>query len=250
MATRGGPLKHHSKAFSWNPPLFLTRGGNATPTWRQHCPGTVPDTSSDPKRQRREERKATVAEEVKALVHTSGRGGILFFPMGRPNTMIHVVKWGYRCCFPGQCEFAAPLDEDQQQTNNRVELKAAIAAVLKVTHRTVIFGEPKYVLEGFEGEAYKWRRNCWCGPKGPIPNSMLLEVLLQVIDSTYLIKWAWSPSHQGILGNEQADELVEWGRCMHPFCLIASPPPLCSYRYTAEPGCATQAGNLTHSPPR
>ena len=44
---------------------------------------------------------------------------------------------GYDCCFPGNWEFTAPLEEDERQTNNRAELKAAIAAILKVTPRTV-----------------------------------------------------------------------------------------------------------------
>ena len=47
--------------------------------------------------------------------------------------------WGYGCCFPGHWEFAAPFDEDERQTNNRAELKGAIAGELKVMRRTVIF---------------------------------------------------------------------------------------------------------------
>ena len=84
-------------------------------------------------------------------------------------------------------------------TGQNKKKRATIAAVLKVTQRTVIFGDSKYVLDSVKGEAHKWRRNGWCGPQGPVPNSMLWQALLQVIDSTpQLIKWAWSPSHQGI----------------------------------------------------
>ena len=86
---------------------------------------------------------------------------------------------GYGCCFPGNWESIAPLEEDERQTSNRAELKAAIAAVLEVTHRPVIFGDSKYVLDGVQGEVYQWCRNGWCGPKGPIPNSMPWEALLK-----------------------------------------------------------------------
>ena len=55
---------------------------------------------------------------------------------------------GYGCCCPGHWEFAAPLEEDERQTNNRAELKAASAAIPKVTQRTVIFAYSKYVLDG------------------------------------------------------------------------------------------------------
>ena len=113
--------------------------------------------------------------------------------MDRLSGILSVAMWwgGYGCCFPGHWEFAAPVEEDERQTNNRAELKVAITAVLKVRQRTVIFGDSEYVLDGVKGEAYKWRRNGWCGPKVLVPNPTLWEALLQVIDSTpHLIKWA------------------------------------------------------------
>ena len=54
-----------------------------------------------------------------------------------------------------------------------------------MTLRTVILSESKYVLNGVLGEAYKWRRNVLYGPKGPIPDSMPWEALMQVFDSTH-----------------------------------------------------------------
>ena len=108
----------------------------------------------------------------------------------------------------------------------------------------MIFGKSKYVLDGIQGEAYKWQCNSWCGPKSSV------EALLQTIDSiSHLIKWMWSPSHQGIPSNEQADEPDERGRCMHHFYLIArSPlPPCCNSKFFAELKCASQPSNHMHS---
>ena len=74
--------------------------------------------------------------------------------MGQPNAMMNVDMWGgYECCFLCHWELAAPLDKDERQTNNRAEFKAAIAAVLKATQRTAMFGDSKYVLDGIEEEA-------------------------------------------------------------------------------------------------
>ena len=75
MATRWGPLKQHSKALVefHGTLLFLLQEGTSPQRhikWRQYRPSAIPDMSSDPKQQRREERKAAVAEQVKALVHT------------------------------------------------------------------------------------------------------------------------------------------------------------------------------------
>ena len=88
---------------------------------------------------------------------------------------------------------------------------------MKVTQNTVIFGDSTYVLDGVAGKAYMWRRMQWCPPTILVPNSDLWEALLLAIDRTqHIIRWAWTPLHQGIPGNERADALAEKGRQDHP----------------------------------
>ena len=95
---------------------------------------------------------------------------------------------------------------------------------MKVTQKKIIFGDSTYVLDGVAGKAYTWRRLQWCLPTGPVPNSDLWEALLFAIDmAQHIIQWAWSPSHQGIPGNERADAVAEKGRQGHPFPLYPSP---------------------------
>ena len=67
---------------------------------------------------------------------------------------------GPRSCHLGHWDFASHLDPTEHQTQSTVELKAAISAVVKVTQKTIIFGEPHYILDGVKG--YEWRRNGWC----------------------------------------------------------------------------------------
>ena len=82
---------------------------------------------------------------------------------------------------------------------------------------TVIFGGSTFVLDGVAGKAYLWRRTQWCLPTGPVPNSNLWEALLLAIDRTqHIMRWAWSPSHQGIPRNERAHALAAKGRHDHP----------------------------------
>ena len=129
---------------------------------------------------------------------------------------------GFGSCHQGQWEFSSPLDTLEKHTNNRAESKAAISAVVKVTQKTVIFGDS--VLDGVAGKANTWRRLQWCLPTGPVPNSDLWEALLLAIDmAQHIIRWAWSPSHQGIPGNERADALAEKGRQDHPLFKYPSP---------------------------
>ena len=80
------------------------------------------------------------------------------------------------------------------------------------------------MLDGVAGKAYSWRRMEWCLTTGPVPNSDLWEALLLAIDRTqHIIRWAWSPSHQGIPGNERADALAEKERQAHPLLMCPSP---------------------------
>ena len=80
VATRWEPLKQHSKALvEFHATLLFFLREITIPQrhiqWQQYCPSAVPGMSSDPKQQRQEERKATLAKQVKALVHTYLREG-------------------------------------------------------------------------------------------------------------------------------------------------------------------------------
>ena len=73
-------------------------------------------------------------------------------------------------------EFAHPLPTSEAQTNNRAELRAAIF-LLEHTPPTVqkllIATDSKYVRDGMQGSAYRWKSNHWCNNKGPVPNADL-----------------------------------------------------------------------------
>ena len=139
VALRWESLKFHSQVLLdfHGAPLFFLREGTVPKrhiNWRQFHLDAIPDTAADPKRQRHDERmhcKATVAEQLKGLATTYLREGwhtFFFDGSAKQHPKCGYVGW-YGCCFLGR----APLEEDERQTNNKAELKAAIAAVLKVT---------------------------------------------------------------------------------------------------------------------
>ena len=178
-----------------------------------------PPLHDSPKQHKRNERKATMAQQVIAIQQAYLAEGWHIFHFDGSAKRYPKAGWvgGFGSCHQGHWEFSSPLDTLEKQTNNRAELKATISAVVKVTQKTVIFGDPTYVLDGVAGKAYTWRRMQWCLPTGSVPNSDLWEALLLAIDRTqHIIRWAWSPSHQGIPGNERADALAEKGRQDHP----------------------------------
>ena len=149
------------------------------------------------------------------------RDGTSFILMAQPNA---APRPGFGRCHQGRWEFSSPLDTLEKQTNIKAELKAAVSAVVEVSQKTVIFGDSTYVLDCVAGKAYTRRRLQWCLPTGPVPNSDLWEALLLAIDmAQHVVWWAWSPSHQGIPGNERADALAENGRQDHPLLRYPSP---------------------------
>ena len=185
-----------------------------------------PPLHDNPKQQKRNERKATMAQQVMAIQQVYLTEGWHIFHFDGLAKHYPKAGWvgGFGSCHQGHWEFSSPLNTLEKQTSNRAELKAAISAVVKVTQKTVIFGDSTYVLDGVAGKAYSWRRMQWCLTTGPVPNSDLWEALLLAIDSTrHVIRWAWSPSHQGIPGNERADALAEKGRQDHPLLIYPSP---------------------------
>ena len=185
-----------------------------------------PPLNDNPKQQKHNERKATRAQQVMAIQQVYLTEGWHIFHFDGSSKHYSKAGWvgGFGSCHHGHWMFSSPLDTLEKQTNNRAELKAASSAVVKVTQKTVIFGDSTYVLDGVAGKAYLWRRMQWCLPTGPLPNSDLWEALLLAINRTqHIMRWAWSPLHQGIPGNERADVLAEKGRQDHPLLRYPSP---------------------------
>ena len=84
VAIRWESLKFHSKALPdfHGALLFFLLEGTVPKrhiNWQQFHPDAIPDTTADPKRQRRNERKAPVADKVTGLATTYLCGTPFFF---------------------------------------------------------------------------------------------------------------------------------------------------------------------------
>ena len=86
------------------------------------------------KQQKRNERKATVAQQVIAIQQVYLAEGWHIFHFDGSAKHYPKAGWvgGFGSCHQGHWEFSSPLDTLEKQTNNRAELKAAISAVVKV----------------------------------------------------------------------------------------------------------------------
>jgi ribonuclease HI len=99
-------------------------------------------------------------------------------------------------------------------TNNRMELRAAIAALSALTRpcRVEIFTDSVYMRDGITKWVQGWQRNGWkTANKSPVKNQDLWQALLQAIaqhEPAGGVAWFWTRGHAGDPANERADQLA------------------------------------------
>jgi len=99
---------------------------------------------------------------------------------------------------------------EDETTNNRMELMAAIAALeeLKQASAIDLFTDSTYVRDGIMKWIHNWKRNGWkTAAKKPVKNVDLWQRLEEVMEP-HDIEWHWIKGHAGHPDNERADELA------------------------------------------
>jgi ribonuclease HI len=95
-------------------------------------------------------------------------------------------------------------------TNNRMELRAIIAALRALTRpcRIEVFTDSEYLRRGVTEWLDRWRRNGWLtAGKQPVKNQDLWRALHAAIQP-HQITWHWVRGHAGDEFNERADLLA------------------------------------------
>ncbi|MEN9060451.1 MULTISPECIES: ribonuclease HI [Ponticoccus] len=106
---------------------------------------------------------------------------------------------------------------EEQTTNNRMELLAAIHALesLSRASRITVVTDSAYVKNGVTGWIHGWKRNGWkTAAKKPVKNAELWQ-RLDAAQARHDVTWEWVKGHAGHPENERADELAREG--MAPF---------------------------------
>ena len=102
---------------------------------------------------------------------------------------------------------------EQNTTNNRMELMAAINALkaLKVPCNVDLYTDSKYVMKGIEEWLANWKLKQWkTAAKKDVKNKDLWQ-LLDKETQRHNINWSWVKGHSGNPGNELADALANRG---------------------------------------
>ena len=108
-------------------------------------------------------------------------------------------------------------DGEQETTNNRMELMAAISALeaLERASDITIVTDSVYVKDGLTKWIHNWKRNGWkTAAKKPVKNEDLWKRLDEAV-TRHSVAWEWVKGHAGHPENERADELARMG--MAPF---------------------------------
>ena len=99
---------------------------------------------------------------------------------------------------------------EKNTTNNRMELKAAINAIIyfEKKQHLEIFTDSKYLKDGIESWIKNWKKNGWkTSNKKPVKNKDLW-VELDIEISKHNVKWNWVKGHANNEYNEKADNLA------------------------------------------
>ena len=99
---------------------------------------------------------------------------------------------------------------DNETTNNRMELMAAIKALEEINkdYKINLYTDSNYVKDGITSWISNWKKNSWkTANKKDVKNKDLWIRLDEAIKGKD-ISWIWVKGHAGNAGNEQADYLA------------------------------------------
>jgi ribonuclease HI len=99
---------------------------------------------------------------------------------------------------------------EQDSTNNRMEMMAAIEALRRIRRpraTILVCTDSRYLIDCCSKWMQGWKRRGWTRKDGPLKNVDLLQVLDALIEQ-HDVLWQWVEGHSGVPGNERADMLA------------------------------------------
>lgn len=121
--------------------------------------------------------------------------------------------WGAALSYPEKNIEKDLYGGEQETTNNRMELTAAIKALaaLKEPCEVTLFTDSQYVKNGIQTWLADWKKRDWkTAAKKPVKNKDLWQQLDEQ-SQRHKIEWRWVKGHSGDPGNERADYLANLG---------------------------------------
>ncbi len=116
--------------------------------------------------------------------------------------------WGVLLRFEGKEKHL--LGAEQETTNNRMELQAAIEALkaLKYPCQVDLTTDSQYVRKGVTEWLASWKQRQWKTASRKAVKNKDLWQLLDTLTQKHSINWHWVKGHSGHRENEIADNLA------------------------------------------
>ena len=116
--------------------------------------------------------------------------------------------WGVILCYNNHQKEL--YGSEQDTTNNRMELTAAIMGLRELTEpcEVTLVTDSQYLRQGITQWIHNWKLRNWKGANNkPIKNQHLWQQLEHETHK-HTIVWQWVKAHNGHPGNERADALA------------------------------------------
>ena len=99
---------------------------------------------------------------------------------------------------------------ENETTNNRMELMAAIIALEEINkdYKINLYTDSNYVKDGITSWISNWKKNSWKTANKKDVKNKDLWIRLDAAIKGKDISWIWVKGHAGNAGNEQADYLA------------------------------------------
>ena len=102
---------------------------------------------------------------------------------------------------------------EDQTTNNRMEMMAAIQALeaLKRPMAVRVYSDSRYLHDGITKYIHGWKRNDWRTADKKKVKNIDLWLRIEAAAKPHQVQWFWVKGHAGHAENERADALARKG---------------------------------------
>ena len=102
---------------------------------------------------------------------------------------------------------------EDQTTNNRMEMMAAIQALeaLKRPMAVRVYSDSRYLHDGITKYIHGWKRNDWRTADKKKVKNIDLWLRIEAAAKPHQVQWFWVKGHAGHTENERADALARKG---------------------------------------
>ena len=117
--------------------------------------------------------------------------------------------WAY-CVWHGRRVLREQSGTEQNTTNNRMELRAAIEGLKSFPSASniVVVSDSRYLISGMTELLPLWKVRNWRSSNGPAIRNQAVWQELITAGKRHNVSWQWVRGHSGVLEQESVDRLA------------------------------------------